>query len=132
MSAHDHEDAHGEGGHIVPLKFLAFICIVLLFLTAVTVWVSKVDFQEIRINELNIWIAMGVACIKATLVGLFFMHLKWDRSFNTLLFVGSIFFVGVFMAMTIIDTSEYQGAIIPGDSEQVQEKLQALDVPEPH
>jgi cytochrome c oxidase subunit 4 len=132
MSTHDHEDHHGEGGHIVPVKFLVFICAILLVLTAVTVWVSKVDFQEIRINELNIWIAMGVACVKATIVGLFFMHLKWDRSFNALLFVGSIFFVGIFMAMTIIDTSEYQDAIIPGDSEPVQLKLKELGVAEPH
>ena len=123
-TAHDH---HDEGiGHPVPIKFLVFICAILLFLTAVTVWVSRYDFTEINIEEMGIIMALFVASVKVTIVALYFMHLRWDRSFIGFIFVGSILFVALFIGLALTDTMEYQPEIIKGDTPKVTEALEAL------
>jgi cytochrome c oxidase subunit 4 len=124
MSSHEHE--HGAVGHIVPIKLLVITCIALLILTAVTVWVAKLDFEDLRMGEMNILVAMGVAVVKCTIVALIFMHLRWDRSFVGFVFIGSILFVGLFIGLALLDTKEYQPTMVPGDSPQVQLKLDAL------
>ena len=128
MSSHDHE--HGAVGHIVPIKLLVITCIALLVLTAITVWVSKLDFEALRMGEMNILVAMGVAVVKCVIVALIFMHLRWDRSFVGFVFLGSILFVGLFIGLALLDTKEYQPTMIPGDSPQVQLKLDALHAAE--
>ena len=77
-----HGDDHPIVGHLVPMSILVWTTIALLFLTVVTVAVRYVD-----VGEFNIVIAIGIAVLKATLVALFFMHLKWDRPFNQIVFV---------------------------------------------
>ena len=114
MSNTDHN--HIEVGHAVPIKFLTAICCLLLFLTAVTVWVSRYDFNEINIAEMGIIMALFVATVKATIVGLYFMHLRWDRPFIGFIFIGSILFVVLFISLALTDTMEYQPEIIPGDT----------------
>ena len=126
MSSSNHE--HGAVGHIVPIKMLIGTCVALLILTVVTVWVAKLDFVELQLSEMNIIVAMGVAVVKCTIVGLIFMHLRWERSFIGFVFVGSFLFVGVFIGFALLDTTEYQPSIIPGNSPQIQLKLDALDV----
>ena len=118
-----HED---QVGHIVPVKFLVFICCILLFLTAVTVWVSRYDFTEINIAEMGIILALAVATVKATFVGLYFMHLRWDRPFVGFIFVGSILFVVLFIGIALTDTMEYQPSIIKGDTPKVTEAMDKL------
>ncbi len=118
---------HGDQiGHIVPIKFLVFICCLLLFLTAVTVWVSRYDFTEINIAEMGIIMALLVATVKATFVGLYFMHLRWDRPFLGFIFVGSLLFVVLFIGLALTDTMEYQPEIIKGDTPRVTEAMESL------
>ncbi len=116
-------DAHI--GHSVPLWFIAVICAILLVLTGVTVWVAQLDFAAVHIPELNIIIAMAVAVVKATLVGLYFMHLRWDRPVVGFVFVASILLVTLFCGFTILDSFEYQDEVIPGDTPQIQQALDA-------
>jgi cytochrome c oxidase subunit 4 len=120
---HHHED---QIGHVVPVKFLSFICAILLFLTVVTVWVSRYDFAEINIAEMGIIMALFVATVKATIVGLYFMHLRWDRAFIGFLFVGSILFVVLFIGIALTDTVEYQPTIIKGDTPKVSKAMDEL------
>ena len=126
MSNTDSTHHDDQVGHIVPIKFLVFICCILLFLTAVTVWVSRYDFTEINIAEMGIIVALGVASVKATIVGLYFMHLRWDRPFIGFIFVASILFVVLFIGMALTDTMEYQPSIIKGDTPKVTEAMDAL------
>ena len=126
MTTAEHDHHEDQIGHIVPVKFLVFICAILLFLTAVTVWVSRYDFAEINIAELGIIVAMLVATVKATIVGLYFMHLRWDRPIIGFIFVGSILLVVLFVGMAITDSSEYQQEIIKGDSIDVIEELKKM------
>ncbi len=120
---HHHDD---QIGHVIPIKFLVFICAILLFLTAVTVWVSRYDFTEINIAEMGIIMALFVATVKATIVGLYFMHLRWDRAFIGFIFVGSILFVVLFIGIALTDTMEYQPEIIKGDTPKVTEAMDKL------
>ena len=124
-SAHDGSPASGSGpgaahglGHLVPTTALVATGLGLLFLTWITVVVAGID-----LGEANIYIALGIAAFKGTLVALFFMHLRWDRPFNGIILVGSICFVALFLALAMTDTAEYQDSVIPGDSRKVVEKL---------
>jgi cytochrome c oxidase subunit 4 len=111
MSHTDSTSHDDQIGHIVPVKFLVLICALLLFLTAVTVWVSRYDFTEINIAEMGIIMALFVATVKATIVGLYFMHLRWDRPFIGFVFVGSILFVVLFICIALTDSMAYQPTI---------------------
>lgn len=79
--------------HIMPFGLLAKIWLALLALTAVTVGVASFDF-----GYLNVLAAMSVASVKALLVVLFFMHLKYESrvlgAFLILVFVILAIFIG--------------------------------------
>ncbi len=108
----EHNDDHGHSEfHVVPIKFLVATGTALLFLTVLTVWAAGVDFAKIDLPEMNIVVALAIATIKASLVGLFFMHLKWDRPFNAFVFVASIAFLGLFIGFALVDTAEYNKSI---------------------
>ena len=126
MSHTDSTHHDDQIGHVVPVKFLVFICCILLFLTAVTVWISRYDFTEINIAEMGIILALGVATVKATIVGLYFMHLRWDRAFIGFIFVASILFVVLFIGIALTDTMEYQPTIIKGDTPKITEAMDKL------
>ncbi len=74
----------------------------LVVLTVATVAVTYVD-----LGRLNIWVAIGIAAFKASLVGLYFMHLRYDSPFNAFILVVALAFVGLFIVGTITDTRAY-------------------------
>jgi cytochrome c oxidase subunit 4 len=113
---------HHGVGHIVPVRILAATAIALLILTVITVVVASYDF-----GNLNIWVALAIAVIKASLVVAFFMHLKYDRPFNTIVFVASISFVALFISFALTDTTEYAPVVDEGNAPKVVEKLTALE-----
>ena len=90
-------------GHVVELRVLLGVFAALMVLTAITVAVSYFDF-----GALNLLVAMGVATVKATLVALYFMHLRYDSLLNAIFFVIGIAFLGLFLMITMLDTIEYQ------------------------
>ena len=94
----------------------------LLVLTWVTVAVAGID-----LGEANIWVALGIAVLKGTLVAMIFMHLRWDRPFNGIIFVAALAFVTLFIALALTDTAEYQADLHPGDAPAVESKLQELE-----
>ena len=48
---------------------------------------------------------MVIAVTKATLVILFFMHLRYDRLFHTVIFVSAILAASLFVGFTLMDTA---------------------------
>ena len=121
MTDNEHQPDHGVG-HIVSIPILAATGSALVVLTVVTVWVAGFDF-----GPANVWIALGIAALKASMVVLFFMHLFWDRPFNGVVFVASIAFLAVFIGFTMTDTFEYRPDIDTGNSKEVQQKLDAIE-----
>lgn len=70
----------------------------LLALTAVTVAAAGVDF-----GAGNTVIALAIASVKASLVALFFMHLRHEKPMNAIIFVSGLVFLGVFLTICAID-----------------------------
>ena len=85
--------------HVSSFKIYVLIGCVLLVLTAVTVWAAGIDF-----GRYNLVIAMIIAFIKGSLVGLYFMHLKYDYKLYSTVFVFSLLFLAVFITLTMFDT----------------------------
>ena len=88
-----------KGHFIVPIKIYASVFVALLFLTFITVYVSLFDFGD----TMNFVIAMAIAFIKATLVAMFFMGLRWDSAFNSITLVSALACLGIFVALTFAD-----------------------------
>jgi cytochrome c oxidase subunit 4 len=123
MSDQNDSNAHDEhrgGIHVVPMHLLVATGVALLVLTWLTVAAVRID-----LGDLNIYIALAIAVAKGALVALYFMHLRWDRPFNGLVFVGSLAFVALFIALTMTDSASYQDDLFQGDAAAVQEKIQA-------
>jgi len=112
-SAHAH--AHSGLGHVVPLWILAAVFAALMVLTCLTVAVAQVD-----LGNLNLYLAMAIATVKASLVVLFFMHLFWDRGFNTMIFIGCLLFVSLFIGITLTDQRASDATAIHGEGKAMQ------------
>ena len=100
---------HPRVGHVVPLRVLFGVLAALLVMTYVTVAVSGYDF-----GRYNLWVALGIALVKASLVLLFFMHLKYDKPFNAIVIITSLAFVALFIAGAMTDATQYAPRKIPG------------------
>lgn len=102
--AHDeHGDDYHVHTHITSIKTYVLIFGALIFLTLLTV-----AAYNVRLGEWNLFVAVLIAMVKSSLVGAYFMHLKYEKKFNILFFTGSLIFVGVFLAYTLNDT-DYRG-----------------------
>lgn len=102
---HGHGHGHDHGlAHTTPVALLFGILGALLVLTIATVAVTAIDLGQ----QGNLIVAMLIATVKAGLVCTFFMHLLWDKKFNTVLFLTSVLFLALFLSMTTTDRGEYQ------------------------
>src|SRR5271170_8238803 len=71
---HDVNAGHAENEqHIVSPKIYFFIFLALLVGTAITIGASYLEM-----GPWNPVVAIAIACVKATLVVLFFMHIKYS------------------------------------------------------
>jgi cytochrome c oxidase subunit IV len=114
MSDQAHE--HASYAHVLSVKMLALNLLALLVLTTLTVFTGKLD-----LHGFDFAVAMIIATIKATLVAMIFMHLKWDKGYHTFIFLFAILFVGIFLAYTMLDTTEYQQDINHFRADQVNQ-----------
>jgi len=100
---------HPAVGHVVPLGVLFGVLGVLLALTVLTVAITWVD-----LGALNLVLALAIATVKGSLVGLYFMHLRWDRPFNAIVLALALALVALFVVVALLDSEEYQPDLIPG------------------
>lgn len=91
------EPTHTEF-HIVSPKIYLVIAGCLLVLTAATTAISYVE-----LGEFNAVVALAIAVLKATLVILFFMHVKYSSRLTKLTVVSGIFTFLVLITMTMTD-----------------------------
>lgn len=95
--------------HVLPLRLLVAVLAGLIVLTGVTVAATWID-----LGSGNLWLALAIATVKAALVALYFMHLRWDRPVNAVIFLGALLFVLLFVGMLLTDTGSYRPEMIPG------------------
>ncbi|MCI0356656.1 MAG: cytochrome C oxidase subunit IV family protein [Acidobacteria bacterium] len=84
--------------HVVSPKVYLLILTALLVGTAATVWVAQTN-----LGPLNLAVALTIAVIKATLVVLFFMHMKYSHRLNWIFFAAAIIWLILLISMTLVD-----------------------------
>ena len=84
--------------HIVPKRVYYTIFVILILCTLLTVWVASLD-----LGALNTVAALAIAVFKATLVVLFFMHVKYSTRLTWAVVIGSVFWLGILLALTMGD-----------------------------
>ena len=105
---HGHDD-HGHGlSHVASTKVLLGTFGALMVLTIITVAATMVDLG----SSMNLLVAMVVATIKAGLVCMFFMHLRYDKVMHTVAFLSALLFALLFVSFALMDSSEYQQDIV--------------------
>jgi len=92
------ESSSPMAGHLSAKKVYYAVFAALMVLTAITVLVAFVN-----LGALNFPIALGIAITKATLVILFFMHLKYSSRMTKLICGTAFFFLVVLFGLTLSD-----------------------------
>ncbi len=91
------EHAHGPH-HIVPVKIYYGIFAILLVMTGITVAVAYID-----LGRLNAVAALAIACFKALIVVLYFMHVKYSTRLIKLTVIAGLYWMGIIFALTLGD-----------------------------
>jgi len=84
--------------HIVPYRTFLLVWVALLILTGATVTVAQYHF-----GALNIWIALGIATLKSSLVIAVFMHLKDEQPLFKLALLSALAILAIFIGLTFFD-----------------------------
>lgn len=84
--------------HIVSPRIYVAVFAVLLLMTATTTAVSFID-----LGPWNTVVALGIAVFKATLVVLFFMHVKYSPRLTSTVIVGGLFWLCILIGLTFGD-----------------------------
>jgi cytochrome c oxidase subunit IV len=84
--------------YIVPKSVYYVIFAILMAGTAITVAVAFVD-----LGPFNIVVALTIAVIKAALVVLFFMHVRYGTRLTWAVVLGGVFWLGILLALTFSD-----------------------------
>ena len=112
MTTHHHEhDKVGSGGqkqefhdshdtleHVVSPRIYIIVGTALLIFTGLTVWAATLE-----LGVFNPIVALFIACVKATIVVLFFMHVKYSSRLTKLTVAGGVFTFLVLIGMTLAD-----------------------------
>lgn len=100
---HAHEvgkDGQPHGHHVMSAGALLFILVVLMAFTGLTVYTAL----EWKLGILgNAALALVIATFKATLVCMYFMHLKYDNHFYTVIFLACVCLFVTFLLFSMAD-----------------------------
>jgi cytochrome c oxidase subunit 4 len=87
-----------SSAHVLPKSIYYTIFLSLMVLTAATVGVAFVN-----LGAANFPVAIAIAITKATLVVLFFMHVKYSSRMTKMVVAIAIFFLLVMLGLTMTD-----------------------------
>jgi cytochrome c oxidase subunit IV len=96
-------------GHISPKSTYYAIFGSLMVLTVITVAIAFVN-----LGALNFPVALSIAILKATLVILFFMHVKYSSRLTKLVCGSAFFFLFVLFGLTMTDYLSRGWFVAPG------------------
>jgi cytochrome c oxidase subunit IV len=85
-------------GHILRPRVYFTIFGILMVCTLATVLIALVD-----LGPLNIVAALAIAVFKASLVVLFFMHVKYSSRLTWAVVMGSVFWLAILLVLTMGD-----------------------------
>jgi cytochrome c oxidase subunit 4 len=113
-------------GHISPKSTYYAIFGSLMVLTALTVGVAYV-----HLGAMNFPVALSIAILKATLVILFFMHVKYSSSLTKLICGTSFFFLVLLFGLTLTDYLSRGWFVAPGGTAAAGTQVTIGPPPEP-
>ncbi|MBI4470548.1 MAG: cytochrome C oxidase subunit IV family protein [Acidobacteria bacterium] len=87
-----------EHAHVVSLKIYFAIFGALMLLTYLTVQLAFLD-----LGRMNTTIALAIAVLKATLVILYFMHVRYSTRLTKLVVVAALLWLAILLALTMAD-----------------------------
>ncbi len=109
-------NTHAHGHVVVSWQIQLGVLLALLFFTGLTMaFYNAEQWAETAFNiHLPLWVnivgAMLIASIKATLVCMYFMQLRYDKPLNTFALLFCLFAVGLFLFFSMLDLST-RGAV---------------------
>jgi cytochrome c oxidase subunit 4 len=93
--------------HTISSKTYYGIWILLLILTGLTAWIATVD-----LGPLNTVVALAIASVKATVVALFFMHVKYaSEKMTKVVIISALFWMMILLTLSLTD---YVWRLAPG------------------
>ena len=84
---------------MISIKGYLAVFVALLVLTALTTGVAFIDLGGIG----NVAVALTIAVIKAVLVTLYFMHLRYSSRLTMVFAAAGIFWLGIMIVLTLSD-----------------------------
>lgn len=85
-------------GHIAPLRLYLTIFGALMLGTFITVWVAFFD-----LGPFNNVVMLAIACAKALLVVLYFMHVRWSTRLTMVVAAAGFFWLLILFTLTMAD-----------------------------
>ena len=85
-------------GHIVPLRIYFLVFAALMVGTALTVMAARVD-----LGPMNIVVALVIAGVKAALVVLYFMHMRYSHRLNWIFAGAAVLWLFLLIGVTMAD-----------------------------
>lgn len=87
-----------EKQHITEYKVYGIVLVVLLLLTALSIWITHIDLKAWTVG-----IALLVTCSMAFLILTYFMHLKFDHVLIKILVAGVFVLFAIFAGITLLE-----------------------------
>lgn len=84
--------------HVIPQKVYYLVFVTLILLTLVTV-----DVAFYNLGFLSLPIALGIATVKATIVAMYFMHLRYNPKLTWLFAGAGLLWLFIMFVLTIAD-----------------------------
>src|SRR5207237_10620067 len=92
--------------HIVSPKIYVTIWLILIIFTGLTWYAATVDLS-VNMNghrlNFNPAVALTIAIFKATLVILFFMHIKYSKWVTRTVVIAGVFWLCILLSLTVTD-----------------------------
>jgi cytochrome c oxidase subunit 4 len=84
--------------HIVPVRVYVLVFLTLIVMTWVTAFVSTID-----LGRLNVFVALSIAIFKASLVILFFMHVKYGTRLTKMIVLAGLYWLILLLFIAMVD-----------------------------
>ena len=96
----DHHDSHNSEQHVTPFNVYVKVAAALFGLTFLTVGAHAIGEH---LQPFTAFIAFAIATVKALLVILFFMHLKYETKINRAIFISGFIFLAILIGICFLD-----------------------------
>jgi cytochrome c oxidase subunit 4 len=105
--------------HVVPKKLYILVFAALIVFTGLTTGVAFIN-----LGKWNTVAALAIAVCKATLVVLFFMHLRWSSNLVKMVVAASLLWLAILIVLTVSDVFTRGWTPVPSTWEaQMQQQV---------